>query len=215
MRKLKSTLPNMVLSLGIITILSGLILGVMYSVTREPIEESARRMQTEALAEVLPPFDNDPEAAMKRVEVAGKEFEIYPAEMDGHSVGAAVKGYSIDGFSGEIVLICGFDNDGNIVNYRVLKQAETPGLGAKMEMWFRDPTAARSVIGRSPGQCRFIPAKDGGDIDGITAATISSRAFLTTIREAYELYREYNGSQQLKSADADISTAASRRVHEN
>ena len=119
MSKIKSPLPNMVLSLGIITILSGLILGVMYSVTKEPIEASARRMQTEALAEVLPPFDNDPEAAMKRVEVDGKQFEIYPAEMDGRSVGAAVKGYSLDGFSGEIVVICGFDNEGNIVNYRV------------------------------------------------------------------------------------------------
>ena len=212
MSKLKSTLPNMVLSLGIITILSGLILGVMYSVTKEPIEESARRMQTEALAEVLPPFDNDPEAAMKRVEVDGKEYEIYPAEMDGHLVGAAVKGYSLDGFSGEIVVICGFDMDGNIVNYRVLKQAETPGLGAKMELWFRDPAAARSVIGRSPGQCRFIPSKDGGDIDGITAATISSRAFLSVIREAYEVYREYCDRSGLKSSYTDSSTGASKRA---
>ncbi|MDE5773295.1 MAG: RnfABCDGE type electron transport complex subunit G [Muribaculaceae bacterium] len=210
MKKLASTLPNMILSLGIITVLSGLLLGVMYTVTKAPIEQSEREMQTAALAEVLPPFDNDPEAEAQSVNVGGQVYEIYPARMDGHSVGVAVKGVTMDGFSGEVVIICGFDNKGTVVNYRVLKQAETPGLGAKMEMWFRDPSGTRSVIGKSPGIQNFSPVKDGGDVDAITAATISSRAFLSVLRGAYEAYRQYAQTQGMYiPAVSDSHTGAS------
>lgn len=216
MSKLKSTLPNMILSLGAITVLSGFLLGMMYSVTKGPIEESAREQQTAAIAAVLPHYDNDPEADMRSVEVGGKEFEVYPAMSGGHLAGAAVKGYSMDGFAGEIVVMCGFDAEGNIIDYRVLRQAETPGLGEKMEAWFRDPSAARSVIGRSPATCSFTPSKDGGDIDGITAATISSRAFLSILREAYDAYRDYAssiGDTALRKADG--ASGASSRTHDD
>lgn len=216
MNKLKSTLPNMIISLGVITVLSGLVLGLMYSVTKEPIEQSAREMQTAAIAEVLPEYDNDPEAQMCLVDVDGRSFEVYPAEMDGRLVGAAVKGASMDGFAGEVVVMCGFDEGGNVVNYRVLKQAETPGLGEKMEMWFRDPAGARSVIGKSPVTSSFLPTKDGGDIDAITAATISSRAFLSILRGAYDAYREYAASQGEKTLQkADAVSGASNHEYES
>ncbi len=212
MKKLASTLPNMILSLGIITILSGLLLGWMFTVTEKPIEESARKMQADALAEVLPEYDNDPEQMMSEVTVDGQKYAVYPAEMNGRLTGAAVKGSSMDGFAGEIVVICGFDIEGSIINYRVLKQAETPGLGEKMEVWFRDPTAARSVIGKSPAMQNFTPSKDGGDIDGITAATISSRAFLSIIRGAYSAYQQYMSARGERVEEApEHHTGASVR----
>lgn len=210
MKKLSSTLPNMILSLGIITVLSGLLLGVMYTVTKDPIEQSEREMQTAALAEVLPAFDNDPEAEEQSITVSGQTYEIYPAQMDGRPVGVAVKGSTMAGFSGEIVIICGFDNNGSIVNYRVLRQAETPGLGAKMEMWFRDPSGARSVIGKSPAIQNFSPTKDGGDVDAITAATISSRAFLSVLRGAYAAYLQYADAHDIAQPEGfDSHTGAS------
>ena len=86
-------------------------------------------------------------------------------------------------------------------DYRVIRHAETPGLGAKMEQWFRDPSGARSVIGRNPSIESFTVSKDGGAVDAITAATISSRAFLQTLRDAYMAYREYAAENGIQLAE--------------
>ena len=192
MKKLESTLPNMILSLGIITILAGAILGGAYAITKEPIEMQNKLLQQEAIAAVSPHFTNDPEQDKWTIEIEGCDFTVYPAIDNGKLVGGAVKGASMNGFAGEITIMCGFDNDGTVRDYRVLQHAETPGLGSKMETWFRDPTASRSVIGKNPGITSFVVSKDtGGSIDGITAATISSRAFLEIMRNAFEAYMNY------------------------
>lgn len=196
MKKLESTLPNMILSLGIITVVAGAILGWMYSITKEPIEQQVQAQQQAAIAEVAPKFDNDPEAEKWETEIDGLPFTVYPAKENGKLVGAAVKGETMNGFAGEIVVMCGFEADGTVKDYRVLRQAETPGLGTKMEMWFRDPAGARSVIGKNPDATSFYVTKDaGGEIDGITAATISSRAFLETLRNAFQAYKDYEKNQ--------------------
>lgn len=195
MKKLASTLPNMILSLGAVTILAGTLLGVMYSVTKEPIARMEIERRDAAIKDVLPPYNNNPEADKTEITINSNEYTVYPAYMDGKLVGAAVKATSFNGFAGEIVVMCGFEADGTVKDYKVLQQAETPGLGAKMEEWFRDPAGARSVIGKNPGTVPFYVTKDKekhGAIDGITAATISSRAFLDAMREAYEAYRQYS-----------------------
>ena len=188
MKKLASTLPNMLLSLGGITVGAGAVLGGMYKVTEEPIARQAREAQLKAIREVAPAFDNNPEAEADTIIISDKPCIVYPARMDGRLVGAAVKAYTMEGFAGEVSVMAGFTADGTVKDYRVLRQAETPGLGTKMEMWFRDPAAARSVIGKNPAVTNFTVSKDGGDIDGITAATISSRAFLSVMRDAYDAY---------------------------
>lgn len=198
----------MVLSLGVITIASGALLGWVYDVTKAPIAAAAAAQQTEAIAAVLPAYDNDPEGDVDTVMVAGRRFVIYPAKEDGRLVGVAVKGSSMEGFGGEIAMIAGFDADGKVRDYRVLQQAETPGLGSKMEEWFRDPQGARSVIGKSPEEVEFTPTKDGGDIDAITAATISSRAFLGLMRDAFAAYKSYQGES---IDDSDVHTGASKQ----
>lgn len=199
MKKLKSTLPNMVLSLGIVTAGAGAILGAVYQATKEPIERQQAEQQVMAIRQVAPPFDNDPEAESAVIHIDGLPFTVYPARENGTLTGAAVKGSSMNGFAGEIVVMCGFNADGTVRDYRVLSQAETPGLGSKMEMWFRDPKGARSVLGKNPEQTPFYVTKDAansGQIDGITAATISSRAFLETLRNAFEAYKTYNSSSK-------------------
>lgn len=203
MKKLTSTLPNMVLSLVTITVAAGALLGWVYSITKEPIAIQAAEQQKAAIAEVAPPFTNNPEDDKWEKDIDGNLFTVYPAYADGRLTGAAVKGESMNGFAGEIVVMCGFNDDGTVRDYRVLQQAETPGLGTKMEEWFRDPTAARSVIGKNAETTRFYVSKDpGGEIDGITAATISSRAFLETLRNAFEAYKDYKKHDPGKSADA-------------
>lgn len=217
MKKLASTLPNMILSLVIITVLAGALLGWVYSITKGPIALQAAEQQKAAIAEVAPPFTNNPEEDKWEKTIDGNVFTVYPAYSDGKLVGAAVKGESMNGFAGEIVVMCGFEADGTVRNYRVLQQAETPGLGTKMEDWFRDPTAARSVIGKNPETTKFYVSKDsGGEIDAITAATISSRAFLETMRNAFEAYKEYktkdSQTQDDASSQSDATSGASKQV---
>lgn len=182
----------MILSLGLITVLAGAMLGAVYAITKGPIETQQQLLQMSAIKEVAPEYNNDPEADKCEIVIDGYTFTVYPAIMNGTLTGAAVKGGSMNGFAGEIVIMCGFDENGTVRDYKVLQQAETPGLGTKMQEWFRDPAAARSIIGKNPANTAFYVTKDkGGAVDGITAATISSRAFLETMRHAYQAYREY------------------------
>lgn len=186
MKKLRSSLAWMVVSLGVITITAAAVLAYVYTVTKEPISQVEKNKRVEAIANVVPSFDNDPMAEASVDEATG--LTVYPATLRGELVGAAVESYSPDGFSGEINVIFGFDAHGTVTGYSVIKHAETPGLGAKMQQWFRDPSGRRSVIGLNPGQTRMEVTKDGGEVDGITAATISSRAFLDALRRGYEAF---------------------------
>ena len=195
MKKLASTLPNMILSLGVICVIAATLLGGMYMITKEPIERQMKMQQQQAIKDVAPSFDNDPEKDKFEVKEDGNIFTVYPAFSDGKLVGAAVEGYSMNGFAGQITVICGFNLDGSVRDYRVIQQAETPGLGTKMETWFRDPQGSRSIIGKNPETFSFYVVKDpGGQVDGITAATISSRAFLEILRNAFDAYKQYINS---------------------
>lgn len=191
----------MILSLGVITILAGALLGGMYAITKDPIAEAESRQLTASIAEVAPAFDNNPEKQKKVIRIDDSDVTVYPAFENGKLVGAAVLGTTMTGFSGEVTTLCGFDAEGNVRDYRVIRHAETPGLGAKMEQWFRDPSGARSVIGRNPSIESFTVSKDGGAVDAITAATISSRAFLQTLRDAYMAYREYAAENGIQLAE--------------
>lgn len=200
-KKLPSTLPNMLLSLGLVSIISAALLGGMYLVTKEPIAEIEKSTRLEAIRRVAPAFDNDPEAdARKFVTASGDTCTVYPALLNGKFNGAAVSTRSMEGFAGEITVMCGFTATGEVKDYQVLSHAETPGLGSKMQLWFRDPKGARSVIGKNPANTSFYVVKDKdkhGEIDGITAATISSRAFLGSLRDAFKAYTDYKESEKL------------------
>lgn len=174
------------MALVVTALLAGAALGGMYEITKTPIAQQAADARLEAIRAVAPAFDNDPEKESYEVTVDGLECTVYPAIRDGKRVGAAVKAVTMDGFAGMVEVMVGLDADGTVRDYRVLQQAETPGLGSKMEVWFRDPAAARSIIGKNPATTDFHVSKDGGQIDGITAATISSRAFLGAVRAAYQ-----------------------------
>lgn len=200
MKKLSGTLPNMIVSLGTICILSGALLGGIYSLTSKPIARQENSRQLKAIAEVAPHFDNNPKAEACTIAIGHQQCVVFPAKLHGKAVGAAVETTSNEGFGGEIKLMCGFNARGEVTGYTVLSHAETPGLGSKMETWFRDPTGARSIIGKSPTTTTFRVSKDaGGEIDGISAATISSRAFLKAVQEAFEAYRELDNHYQSAS----------------
>ena len=187
---MKSTLTNMVLSLGTITIVAAALLAGVYSVTKEPIEEANRQKTTEAIAAVLPEGVEIAEGMQVAIPNEERTVTVYTASKDGQPAGAAVESYSLDGFSGEINIIYGFDAEGTVTGFEVIQQAETPGLGAKMNDWFRMTEGRRSIIGLNSATNNLTVSKDGGDVDAITAATITSRAFLDALRRADAAFRQ-------------------------
>lgn len=175
----------MILSLGGIALVVAVLLAVVHQLTAEPISAGALKAKTEALNEVLPPFDNNPfEGAVATTTPDGTPATLMTATRGGHTVGYAVECSTFEGFSGEIRLLIGFDTAGAVTGYAVLEHAETPGLGAKMGEWFRDPAADRSIIGSTDP---LAVKADGGRVDAITAATITSRAFLGAVNSARSL----------------------------
>lgn len=190
MEKLKSTLPNMLLSLAGICIVAGAALAGVNMYTMEPIAASKAAALQNAIKQVTPDFDNNPtDDRFKSATSEGDSLLVFPARKGGRLVGVAVESFTKKGFSGEIKVITGFDTEGKLLNYSVLQHAETPGLGSKMEQWFRTEKNRQSVVGRNLSGGALKVAKDGGDVDAITAATISSRAFLDAINRAYSAYQ--------------------------
>lgn len=183
MQKLQSNLLNMVLSLTIIALAAAAALGGMYLLTKEPIEKAKQEKQTAAINSVLPQIDG-----IRLAEPEVQEgYTIHRAYVGDSLAGAAVE-TSSNGFGGVIRLMVGFDTEGNIVNYEVLEHAETPGLGSHMGVWFKTDKNQQSIIGKNPAATKLIVSKDGGDVDAITAATISSRAFLSAVQSAYDAF---------------------------
>ena len=193
MAKLKSTFKNMFLSLSIICLAAALLLAQVNKMTAKPIAEAkALKLQT-AIGQVVPEFDNDPVAESYMIaSEGGDSLLVYPATKGGEVVGFAISSSS-NGFAGEIQIMVGFDMDDKIVNYEILQHAETPGLGSKMGDWFKDTESnSKSIIGRNMTLGALAVKNDGGDIDAITASTITSRAFLNAINRAFSAY---NGSK--------------------
>ena len=196
MAKLQSTLPNMLLSLTAICLVAGAVLAGVYEVTKDPIEAAKIAELNAAIKAVTPDFDNDPSAeAYMAVTSEGDSLKIYPAKQGDEFVGVAVESNTKKGFGGEIKVIVGFDQAGKLLNYSVLQHAETPGLGAKMQDWFRMDKNKQSVLGRSIPDGGLKVTKDDKEngVDAITAATISSRAFLDAINRAYRAYAGADG----------------------
>lgn len=211
MAKLKSTFTNMFLSLLTICLVVALLLSQVYRLTAGPIAEAKAKKLEDAIMEVVPEFDNNPVAESYKMAVGeGDSLLVYPALKDNKVVGFAINTYSNNGFSGNIEIMVGFDTNSKVVNYAVLSHAETPGLGSKMGEWFKDLTKPnQSVIGRDLSKGNLQVTNDGGDVDAITASTITSRAFLEAVNKAYAAYKE-----SVADAGATISGNSSNDINE-
>ena len=186
MGKIKSTLPNILLSLTTTCLIAGAALSATNKFTEKAVAITMEAELHSAIRKVLPEFDNDPASESYKMAISeGDSLTVYPAKKSGQSIGYAIESYSKNGFSGLIRIMAGFDIDGKLHNFSVLEHNETPGLGSKMQEWFSTDKNQQSVIGRDMTKGVLKVSKDGGDIDAITASTISSRAFLEAINFAY------------------------------
>ena len=199
----------MLLVLTGVTAVSVALLAYVNELTKGPIAEANAKTLNEALKKVLPEFTNNPVAESDTVfsEKDGKkivDFILYPAKNGENWVGTAVEAKSL-GFGGELKVLVGFDAEGKIYNYSLLAHVETPGLGSKADKWFGayDPATGekpvlntdskKSILGMNPGEAPLTVNKDGGQVDAITASTITSRAFLNAVNAAYQAYKAQGG----------------------
>lgn len=194
---IQSTLKNMVLSLGTICLVSSALLAGVYALTKEPIEKAAAAKTTASIKKVLPEFEGEPEAAS--IESDGKEYKYYVARKGGEPVGYAIM-TSSTGFGGPISLMVGVTSDGLIYNTAVLSQSETPGLGAKCT----EESFSGQFRNLDPAKTRLAVKKDNGDIDAITASTITSRAYVAAVNNALAIYKAI-----VWGGTPDVTTGAS------
>ena len=179
MKKLESSFMNMVIVLTVITVIAAACLGAMNNATAEPIAASKKAKQEAAIKAVLPEFASVEEDNVNDQKI----FRAYDA--NGEIVGIAIETAEL-GFGGDITTMVGFDANGVLVEYSLLQHAETPGLGSKLVDWFK---VKSDIRGAGADKMPLRVSKDGGNYDAITAATISSRAFLNSINKAYETYQ--------------------------
>lgn len=203
---MESSLKNMVLVLFTITLLSSAAVGGVYTITKEPIAQAKVAAVNNALKQVLPEYEA---TTSQTIEVNDMAVEAYTATVADKAVGYAIKSSSKNGFGGAISLMVGFDTEGNIININVLEQKETPGLGTKMAE--EGNALQASLVGKNAGKVNLTVKKDGGDIDALTAATISSRAYAEAVAIAYEAFKVACGWQ---AEAGDVATGASKQKQE-
>ena len=185
----KDTLLNMFVALFVICIVAGGVLGIVFNATKDPIAAAENAKKTAAIKNVLPEFNTlktvNVKSAMEDAEIP---FHL-AYDADNNFIGAAVETFTNKGFSGNISLMVGILADGTVKNISVLQHAETPGLGSKME----EETFKGQFCDKNPASFNFSVKKDGGDVDAITAATISSRAFCDAVNRALSTFENNKG----------------------
>lgn len=184
MKKLESTLLNMTVVLTSVSIVAAALLGFMHEITKEPIAQIEKENLNNGIKKVILGSAEDA-TAIEVKEETKDAFTLYHAtDSKGVKLGTAVK-TAIQGFSPDLTVLVGFDNSGNILGYEVLKHGETPGLGANVNTWFQKGNKG-DIIGKNPGTNNLTVKKDGGEVDAITASTITSRAFLKAVKLEYD-----------------------------
>ena len=191
MKKLESTFSNMAIVLVAVAVITGGILAWCNQVTKGPIEEQAQLTLANGIKNVMGVADLKVVASDSvKQNIGGKElaFVVHrTTDASGQTLGAAVES-TVGGFGGDLKVLVGFGTDGEVLGYTILQTAETPGLGAKADKWFQKDGKG-CIIGKQMSSDKPLTVnKDGGDIDAITASTITSRAFLKAVNQAYAAY---------------------------
>jgi electron transport complex protein RnfG len=188
MAKKESTFSNMLLTLFTITLLSSAALGYVYELTKGPIAIARSLKKELAIKRVTPEFDNQPVNESFKVPSDGDTVYFYVARMGEDTTGFAVETFSNRAFGGNLKLLAGFLPDGTIKEIAVLEHKETPGLGDKMQK--SKSNWSEQFEGKNPDTFILKVTKDGGDVDAITASTITSRAYCDAVQRAYDAFKK-------------------------
>ncbi len=203
---MKSTLFNMVTVLFCITLVASAGVGAVNMITAEPIAASKQKAVEDAILAVLPAFE---QSTAEEMTIDEMPITVHKAVNGNDLVGYAVETMTKSGFNGVVRLMVGFSPEGQVLNVNVLEQAETPGLGTKM--CDEGNPLISSIKGKNLESMKLVDGrlavrKDGGDVDALTAATISSRAYVDAVNRAYMAYKSVvDGTEP-----TDVSTGATK-----
>ena len=207
MKKLESSLLNMVLVLTSVAVIMGGILAYVNHLTEGPIAQQKEKALADGIKSVMGVDDitvSKTDTVLQNVGGKQLTYIIYQTQdAQKKDLGAAVES-TTGGFGGDLKVLVGFDPEGKILGYTLLEHAETPGLGAKADKWFQKGEKG-DIIGKDPKEPLTV-SKDGGQVDAITASTITSRAFLLAVNNAYNAYK--------MTPATDAETGASQQVKE-
>ncbi|MCF8381115.1 MAG: RnfABCDGE type electron transport complex subunit G [Bacteroidales bacterium] len=201
MAKLESNFKNMVLVLFLVTFVASGALGFVYELTKEPIRMVEINNINNAISRIISDFDNNPYEDQFKIATEKDSLVFYPAKLNNEEIGMAVETWTMKGFSGLIKLMVGFDMEGKIIDIVVLQHSETPGLGDKMKKEKSD--FSLQFMGKDPANFKLSVTKDNGDVQAITASTISSRAYCDAVLRAYQAFMDI----QAKNLQTDTLTS--------
>lgn len=205
MKKLESTWYNMACVLTGISLVAGVALASVNKMTKDTIQELNDKREQAAIAQVLGGGDVNVQK-VDTIVVSDNNYIV----MNAGQKGVAVKAVDPQNasFGGGLTIMVGISPAGEVLGYNVLETHETPGLGAKAALWFQKGEKG-DIIGRNLTEKELVVSKDGGDVDAITASTITSRAFLRAVNAAYQAYSQ----TQQDAPEADGVSGASQQQH--
>lgn len=185
--------------LFVITLIAGLLLGFVYELTKEPIAEQERKAVQEAcravfrdassfeVVEYVPSEELQEQFASVGV-ISGSAYKAFGS--DGQLLGYVIESISKRGYGGRLALYAGIDLDGTLKGVSILDISETPGLGMRAEEvlvpQFQDKNVDSFVYTKTG-------SKADNEIDAITAATVTTKAFTNAVNGALQMARELNG----------------------
>lgn len=184
----------MVIVLGLITAILATILGYVYSITKDPIAKVQIEKTNNAIKEVVNELDSVGGKYMVAALDSPDSLSFYDCFKNGEWIGTAVQTFDDKGFGGRINIMVGFNTTGMILKTATLSHTETPGLGDKMDI--KKSKFPEQFFDKNPETFKLIVKKDGGDVDAITAATISSRAYCRSVNRAYQAFMTQKGGEQ-------------------
>lgn len=215
MEKLKSTFTNMALALTLVAVFAGGLLAWVNHITQGPIKAQEEKTLTDAIGLVMADGSLKVSSTYPvRINHDGdiSTYIVHNAtDSKGTPLGCAVESV-VMGFGGNMKVLVGFDTKGTILGYQVLQTSETPGLGQKAGQWFQKD-AKGCIVGREMSETKPLAVKnDGGDVDAITASTITSRAFLKAVNRAFEAYRK-NSAENAPAVDSTTGASPKHKHH--
>ena len=205
MEKLKSNFKNMTIVLTGVSVICGGLLAFFNNLTEEPRQQAAQATLNAGIEQVMGGkcTVEAPQEIVRNVDGKDLTYIVYKTDK-----GTAVQATDPNGFGGNLTVLVGFNAEGEILGYTILETAETPGLGAKADTWFQTADnggqgGKACIVGLNPANANLTVSKDGGDIDAITASTITSRSFLRAVQQAYNTFNE-GGADQTTCATAKV-----------
>lgn len=185
---LQSNLKNMAICLFGTCLICAALLGGVYALTAQPIKDANAKILEASVNAVLPEGGQLSDKAI--ISVGGQESEYYTSLKDGVPAAYAIKS-AVTGFGGPLVLMVGITVNGVVYNTSVLSHSETPGLGAKCTS---DEKFVAQWKGFNTAEKILKVKKDNGDVDAITASTITSRAYTLAVENAVKAMKTIGGT---------------------